>query len=149
MKKIFSQNKRLLFSQLMWKKRVNQKYLPHAGYMGNGGEIHLILGVNGTGINHFTQLLLQALHNSLFIHYPLEKFEPDLTLSTQGDRMAIPYHKELEASHPLNRIYRIYAERNLLETDYDVTQNENAKPNDAFLIMKEVHGLLATEALLR
>lgn len=149
MKKVFSQNKRLFFSQLMWKKRLNQKYLPHAGYMGNGGDIHLVLGVNGSGINHFTQLLSQALHNSRFIHYPLEKFEPTLTVSTQGDRIAIPYHKELEASHPLNRIYRIYAERHLLETHHDLQQNENVKPKGAFLIMKEVHGLLATEALLR
>jgi hypothetical protein len=74
MRKIIRQNKRLFISQLMWKKRLNQKYLPHAGYMGNGGDIHLILGVHGAGINHLTQLLSQALPNSRYIHHPLAKF---------------------------------------------------------------------------
>jgi hypothetical protein len=149
MKKNLAQNKRLFISQLLWKKRLNMKYTPHAGYMGNGGEIHLILGVNGTGINHLTQLLSQALPNSHCVYNPLAKFEPKLTLSNLGDRLAITYHKALTTDHPLNRIYRIYAETNLAETNNILDQMENETPKDAFLILKEAHGLLATEALLR
>ncbi len=149
MKKIHKQKKLSFINELIWKKRVNHKHLPHAGYMGNGGDLHLILGVNGTGINHLTQLLSQALPNSHYIHYPLAKFEPKLSLSYPGDRLAIPYHKELTTDHPINRIYRIYAERNLVNTYRNVLLNENETPQDAFLIMKEVHSLLASEALLR
>jgi hypothetical protein len=149
MKKTLTQNNRIFISQLIWKKRLNRKYMPHAGYMGNGGDLHLVLGVNGTGINHLTQLLLQALPQNHYINSPLAKFEPKLTLSNQGDKLAIPYHKELKADHPLNRVYRIYAERNLLETTQNVAQIENDTPQPRLLIMKEVHGLLATEALLR
>ncbi|MES9954718.1 MAG: hypothetical protein ABW104_17910 [Candidatus Thiodiazotropha sp. 6PLUC2] len=133
----------------MWKKRINQKYMPHAGYMGNGGDINLITGVNGPGINHLTQLLSQALPNSQQIHHPLEKFEPKLILSNQGDRLAIPYQKELSADHPLNRIYRIYAERHQSETNYTEILMENKTPRNPLLILKESHGLLATEALIR
>ncbi|PVV09547.1 MAG: hypothetical protein B6D77_09835 [gamma proteobacterium symbiont of Ctena orbiculata] len=149
MKKILKQNKRLFFSQLLWSKRINRKFMPHAGYMGNGGDIHLILGVDGTGINHLIQLLSQAVPNNRFIHNPLAKFEPKLTLSYQGDRLAIPYQKELTADHPLNRVYRIYAEENLAETNYDLLLMENKATPSASLIMKETHSLLATEALLR
>ncbi|MCG7877926.1 MAG: hypothetical protein JAY75_08040 [Candidatus Thiodiazotropha taylori] len=149
MKKIPKQSKRLRINRYLWNRRINQKYMPHAGYMGNGTDIHLILGVNGTGINHLTQLLSQPLPNSHFIHNPLEKFEPKLTLSTHDDRLAIPYHKELTADHPLNRIYRIYAENNLADTDYNSLLMENKKRPRALLILKETHGLLATEALLR
>lgn len=123
--------------------------MPHAGYMGNGGDIHLLLGVNGTGINHLTQLLSQSLPNSLFIHNPLPKFEPKLTLSNHDDRLAIPYRKELTADHPLNRVYRIYAENNLADANYNLLLMENKKTPRILLIMKETHGLLATEALLR
>jgi hypothetical protein len=149
MKKNLRQNNRIFISQLIWKKRLKYRYMPHAGYMGNGGDIHLMLGVKGAGINHLTQLLLQALPDNYYINYPLAKFEPKLTLSNQGDRLAIPYHKELAADHPLNRVYRIYAERNLLETPYNVQQKENDTSQYPLLIMKEAHGLLATEALLR
>ena len=150
MKKIPKQNKRLFFSRLLWNKRLNQKHMPHAGYMGNGGDINLILGINGPGINHLTQLLPQALSNGHYIHHPLTKFEPKLTLSNQGDRLAIPYHKDLTADHPLNRIYRIYAEESLAKNNYNLLLlGESDASRGAFLIMKEVHGLLATEALLR
>lgn len=149
MKKIPRQNKRLFFSQLLWNKRVNLKYMPHAGYMGNGGDINLILGVNSAGINHLTQLLSQAISNSHFINNPLAKFEPKLTLSNQGDRLAFPYQKELTADHPLIRVYRIHAERNPLETNHDSLLMENKTKPPALLIMKETRGLLATEALLR
>ncbi|MEW7998020.1 MAG: hypothetical protein AB2540_13445 [Candidatus Thiodiazotropha endolucinida] len=149
MKKIPKQSKRLLFNHYLWNKRINQKYMPHAGYMGNGGDIHLLLGVNGTGINHLTQLLSQSLPNSLFIHNPLPKFEPKLTLSNHDDRLAIPYRKELTADHPLNRVYRIYAENNLADANYNLLLMENKKTPRILLIMKETHGLLATEALLR
>jgi hypothetical protein len=149
MKQIPRQNKRLSISQLIWKRRLNQIYTPHAGYMGNGGDIHLMLGVNGAGINHLTQLLSQALPDGQYIHHPLLKFEPKLTLSNQGDRLAIPYHKELAADHPLNRIYRIYAEMNMVETRHDLFQEGDETSKEIVLIMKETHGLLATEALLR
>jgi hypothetical protein len=149
MKKIFGYHNRLFIKQLIWNRRLNQKYLSHAGYMGNGGDLHLILGINGAGVNHLTQLLSQALPTSHYVHYPLVKFEPKLILSNQGDRLALPYHKELAADHPLNRVYRIYAERNPLETGQNATQWESETSQDTFLIMKEVHGLLATEALLR
>jgi hypothetical protein len=149
MKKTLRLNKRLYFSKLMWEKRINRKHMPHAGYMGNGGDVHLILGVNGSGINHLTSLLSHALPNNNYIHHPLVKFEPKLTLSTQADRLAIPYHKELALDHPLKRVYRIYAERNLPETNYLAPQKDQDKSQVALLIMKEVHGLLATEALLR
>jgi hypothetical protein len=149
MKKSLKQNKRLSISQWMWEKRLNHKHMPHAGYMGNGGDIHLLLGVDGAGINHLTQLLSQALPNNHYIHHPLVKFEPKLTLSSRDDRLATPYHKKLEGGHPLNRVYRIYAESNLVESNQYAWEKENKTSQDASLIMKETHGLLATEALLR
>jgi hypothetical protein len=149
MKKILRQNKRLFISHLLWKNRLSQRYTPHAGYMGNGGEIHLILGVNGNGINQLTQLLSQALSSSHYIHHPLLKFEPKITLSNQGERLAMPYHKELTADHPMNRIYRIYAEKKLVEPNYMQALNETETSHKAYLILKETYGLLATEALIR
>jgi hypothetical protein len=149
MKKISIKNKRLLLSQLMWKKHVNQKYLPHAGYMGNGEDIYLVLGFNGTGINRLIRLLSQALPNNQYIHHPLVRFEPKLTLSNQGDRLAIPYHKKLAPDHPLKRVYRMYTEWDSEESNQSVLQPEDEKGEESRLIMKETHGLLATEALIR
>jgi hypothetical protein len=149
MKKIPRQSKRLFISQLLWKKRLNQKCTPHAGYVGNGEDIHLVLGVNGAGIEHLTQLISLALPNNHYIFHPLKKFDPKLTLSTHGDRLAMPYHKELTADHPLNRAYRIYIEKSLVKTNKIFAQNKNEIFQNTLLIMKEVHALLATEALLR
>jgi hypothetical protein len=84
-----------------------------------------------------------------YIHHPLVKFEPKLTLSSQGDRLAIPYHKELTPDHPLKRVYRLYAEWNMVETNRNALLVENETSQQALLIMKETHGLLATEALIR
>ncbi|MEW8505538.1 MAG: hypothetical protein AB2598_02460 [Candidatus Thiodiazotropha sp.] len=148
MKKIPKTSKRLTLSQYLWNRRINQKYLPHAGYMGNGGDIHLLLGVSGTGINHLTHLLSQ-LPNSRIIHNPLTKFEPKLTLSKYAHRLAIAYHKELSADHPLNRVYRIYAEMDLAESNHDLLLIESTASARSSLILKETNGLLATEALLR
>ncbi|MEJ2619069.1 MAG: hypothetical protein P8163_02160 [Candidatus Thiodiazotropha sp.] len=149
MKKSLKQSKRLLLSQLIWKKRVNQQHLPHAGYMGNGGEIHLVLGIDGAAISHLVQLLSQALPHNHYIHHPLVKFEPKLTLSSQGERLAMPYQKTISADHPLSRVYRIYAERELTEKRYNLLDEEKEDVQDPTLILKESHGLLATEALLR
>jgi hypothetical protein len=149
MKKSLRPNKRLYISQLLWEKRLDHKYMPHAGYMGNGEEIHLMLGVNGAGINHLARLVSQALYNSRYIDLPLAKFEPKLTLSNRGYRLGIPYHKNLTGNHPMIRTYRIHAERNLLERKHIECLLGNEMPQDILLIMKEVHGLLATEALLR
>jgi hypothetical protein len=149
MKNTSLQNKHLSISQLIWKKRFNSKFMPHAGYMGNGGDIHLMQGVNGAGISHLTQLLIQALPDNHYINHPLAKFKPKLTLSTRRDRLAIPYHKDLAPDHPLKRVYRIYAEWNQVDTDRNEPQEGNETSQGALLIMKEVHGLLATEALLR
>jgi hypothetical protein len=149
MKNRRQQSKYLLLKQLMWKKRVNRKYLPHAGYMGNGDDIHLILGVNGVSISHLTQLLSQALPDNHYIHNPLVKFEPGITLSHQGDRLAVPYQKELAADHPLNRVYRFYAERGQGRTGQNILDMEAESAQDRQLILKESHGLLATEALIR
>jgi hypothetical protein len=149
MKKPLRQNNRLSISQLIWNTRINYQFLPHAGYMGNGGEIHLLLGINGTGINHLAQLLSQALPNNHYINYPLAKFEPKLTFSNLGDRLATPYHKKLATDHPLNRVYRIYAERYLLKTTHNLQPIEDDTSQHALLILKETHALLATEALLR
>jgi hypothetical protein len=149
MKKIRKPNKRLLFSQLIWKKRLNQQHLPHAGYMGNGSDIHLILGVDGAGISHLVQLLSQALPGNHYIHHPLVKFEPKLTLCNQGQRLAMPYQKVLSADHPLNRVYRIYAERAQAEKKFDLMHEQSETAQEPMLILKETHGLLATEALLR
>ncbi|MCG7991207.1 MAG: hypothetical protein JAY99_01785 [Candidatus Thiodiazotropha lotti] len=149
MKKILKPNKRLLLSQLLWKKRLNKQQLPHAGYMGNGGDIHLVLGVDGTGISHFVQLLSQSLPENHYIHHPLVKFEPKLTLSNHGERLAMPYQKVLTADHPMSRVYRIYVEREQAEKRYDLMAEDREAPPDPILILKESHGLLATEALLR
>ncbi|MBW9257324.1 MAG: hypothetical protein K1562_06830 [Candidatus Thiodiazotropha sp. (ex. Lucinisca nassula)] len=149
MKKIHKSNKRLLLSQLLWKKRLNKQQLPHAGYISHGGDIHLVLGVDGAGIGHFVQLLSQSLPEHHYIHYPLAKFEPKLTLSNQGERLAMPYQKILSADHPMSRVYRIYAERAQAERRYDLMAEEQEATPDPILILKESHGLLATEALLR
>ena len=149
MKKLFKQNKRLLLSQLLWKKRLNKQHMPHAGYMGNGGDIHLVLGVDGAGISHFVQLLSQSLPENHYIHHPLVKFEPKLTLCNQGERLAMPYQKVLSADHPMSRVYRIYAEREQAERKYDLMADVKEAKQDPILILKESHGLLATEALLR
>jgi hypothetical protein len=149
MKNIRKPNKRLLLSQLIWKKRLNQQHLPHAGYMGNGGDLHLVLGVDGSGISHLVQLLSQALPGNHYIHHPLVKFEPKLTLCNQGHSLAMPYQKVLSADHPLSRVYRIYAERAQAEKKFDLMQEESEAAQDPMLILKETHGLLATEPLLR
>ncbi|MES9852251.1 MAG: hypothetical protein ABW170_10505 [Candidatus Thiodiazotropha sp. L084R] len=96
-----------------------------------------------------TQLLSQTLPNSHFIHNPLAKFEPKLTLSNQGDRLACPYHKNLAGDHPLNRILRIYAEDNLRETNHNLLLMENRSPPVTLLVLKETHSLMAIEALIR
>ncbi|MCG7874420.1 MAG: hypothetical protein JAZ11_20265 [Candidatus Thiodiazotropha lotti] len=149
MKKLHKPNKRLLLSQLLWKKRLDKQQLPHAGYMGNGGDIHLVLGVEGAGISHFVQLLSQALPENHYIHHPLVKFEPKLTLSNHGERLAMPYQKVLTADNPMSRVYRIYAERAQAEKKFDLMAEDKPSDPDPTLILKESHALLATEALVR
>jgi hypothetical protein len=141
--------KRSQMQNWMWQRRFDRKYGTRAGLMGDGGKIHILLGLASGGADHLIRLLSRPGHQVRIYNALLAKFRPELVLSQRGDPLAIPYQRTLERAHPIFRIYRLLEEGN---NEWILKGMSNRLPpeeiNNAPCLIKETRALLATESLL-
>jgi hypothetical protein len=134
----------------IWRQRLERAYSEHAGLIGDGSQLHLVLGVAGSGVDHLARLIVQPGTNLRYFRNPLARFDPRLQLGAGHDRLGMPCCKQLEREHPLLRVYRMLVEYDnpwstLRTTNRVVTEEPETVP----AMVCECHALLATEALLR
>lgn len=134
----------------MWRQRMDRAHASHAGLIGDGGQVQLLLGVSGSGVDHLGRLLAQPGFPLRYFQNPLGRFEPRLSLAAGHDPLALPYSKTLERDHPLLRVMRMSME---FDNRWALTETSNkveaAECESLPCLVKESHALLATEAMLK
>ncbi len=111
--------------------------------------LRLILGLGRSGTTWLSSAIGQSESSLRFAMEGLLAFRPKIKLSTSKDRGASPYVATLDETHQLAQFYSTVA-----APHFDATQQHMEGPivrNDLdphCAIVKEVHALLATEALV-
>ncbi|NVM22267.1 MAG: sulfotransferase [Desulfobacterales bacterium] len=119
-------------------------------YDGESDKLRLILGVGRSGTSWLSRVLSKSTTPLRFFNEPLHPFRPKLPFSNKYDHTAVPYCRSLGDDHPLVRVYKC-----LTLSDYDWDRLLPGKiicrddRKFSFCLVKEVHALLATEALLK
>jgi hypothetical protein len=123
----------------IWHKRVEHSYGRNAGLSEKRASLLFILGITGSGIDWPASLFSHRILPATLNDEPLLGFEPKpvFTKKEGVERVSLPYRKSLHFQHPLLRISRILAHRN-------ITQN-----NSAISLIKQTRALLGAEPLLR
>jgi hypothetical protein len=132
----------------MWKQRLERTYSPHAGLVGDGSQLHFVLGVAGGGADHLARLVACPEAQLRFFYKPLSRFEPRLILSGGGDRLAMPFTRTLDLHHPVSRTLRMLVEFGNTWATEHVSNRARSVDAEWPCLVAEPHALLATEALL-
>jgi hypothetical protein len=133
----------------MWRQRLERANSSHAGLVGEGSELRFVLGISGTGAERLARVVAQPEVNLRFFHEPLGRFVPRLVLAGGGDRLAMPYTKELDVYHPVMRVLRMLVEGDNLWARRLNNRVKAEDPGTLPCLVSMSHGLLATEAMLR
>ncbi len=142
--------KRQSIRSWMWRQRLERNHSSHAGLIGDGAQVRLLLGVRGGGVDHLGRLISQPGVPLRYYQNPLQHFDPPLAISNSGDRLAMPFSKTLDHRHPVMRVMRMTQE---FDSSWALDSLSN-KPDTALLeslpsLIKESHSLLGIEAILR
>lgn len=133
-----------------WQKKFKKMHPKLSAYSGEPQKLRLILGPGRSGTTWLSRVLGKSATSLRFFIEPLHPFKVKLPLSRKFDRTAIPYQSSLDDSHPLVRVYKSLT---FPEYNWDsLLPKELTVRNDidfSFCLVKEVHSLLATEALLK
>jgi len=111
--------------------------------------LRLVLGVGRSGTSWLSQVLAKTPKPIRFFQEPLSHLRPEILFSEHYDHTAIRYQPSLPEKHPL-----IYAYRALTIRDHDLSTlgvRKHPLRDDQewqYCLVKEVHSLLAAEALL-
>lgn len=134
----------------MWRQRFERAHGARSGLWGDGTKVHLMLGVGGSSIDHLARIVSRPGLQLRFYNALLAKFEPKLILSKTGDRLAVPYQRTLDKYHPLSRIYRMLEESDKEWAGLNICNRPDTSDlSELPCLVKESHGLLATEALFK
>ncbi len=134
----------------MWKQRFEKNFSSHAGLIGDGQQLHFLLGVKGGGVEHLGRLISLPGTKVRYFANVLSRMEPRLQFQGSGDRLSFPFEKSLERNHPLFRTYRLLVEYdNEWATGKTTNRIQGKNPEALPCLVMESHALLASEALLR
>jgi hypothetical protein len=129
-----------------WAAKFRAKY-PYADREpSESGKLRLILGVGRSGTSWVSKVLSKTTEPSRFFSEPLFHIHPQLPYRERGDHTAIGYNGSSDAG-PLLAAYQLVAHR-----QFDGAGLPGGERNDAgwkICLVKEVHALLGTEAVLR
>lgn len=113
-------------------------------------SLRLILGTARSGTSWLVETLARSQEPMRCLIEPLYKLRPKLLFSFEADRTALPYASHLPAAHPLLMAYRLAASGRVRMAELGVHKGLRRDDADASVcLVKEVHSLLATEALLK
>jgi hypothetical protein len=110
------------------------------------GKLRLILGVGRSGTSWVSKVLSKTTERSRFFSEPLFYIDPRLPYRRKGDHTAIGYNGSYDAG-PLLAAYQLVAHR-----QFDAPDLPGRERNDdgwSICLVKEVHALLGSEAVLR
>lgn len=112
-------------------------------------DLRLVLGVGRSGTTWLASLIGRTSTPLRFLMEGLYGFTPRLDMAPPPDHTAAPWVPALSDDHPLRRFYNA-----ALAPDFDAVAHNvasNLVRNDTaphYVLVKEVHGLLSTGALL-
>ena len=112
-------------------------------------KLRLVLGLGRSGTTWVSNTLAKSKTPLRFFEEPLFHVSPKLRFNTSPDHTAINFSEYFPENHPFVRIYRIFCNR---DTKLHYLPGQFIKRNDAqfdVVLVKEVHGLLGTEALAK
>jgi hypothetical protein len=112
-------------------------------------KLRLVLGLGRSGTTWVTNTLVKSNTPLRYFEEPLFHISPRLKFNTPPDHTAIGFSEYFPETHPLVRIYRVFCHRGM-NLQY-VPQHYVKRNDDKFdiVLVKEVHGLLGTEALAK
>ena len=112
-------------------------------------KLRLVLGLGRSGTTWVTNTLVKSKTPIRYLEEPLFHINPKLKFNTFPDHTAINFSEHFSENHPLARIYRIFCHQGM---NLQYLPQQFVKRNDAqfdAVLVKEVHGLLGTEALAK
>ena len=134
-----SKNPYWLYWHLIFKK-YNEANFDHK-------KLRLVLGLGRSGTTWVGNTLSKSKTALRYLEEPLFHINPKLKFNTPPDHTAIGFSEYFPKNHPLVRIYRIFSHKGM---KHRYLPRQFVKRNDAefdVVVVKEVHGLLGTEAL--
>ncbi len=137
-------------SRRRWNKNFLRKNPDLMKHDDNLQKFRLVLGVGRSGTTWLSCVLSETPTPIRFFMEPFYQLRPRVSFSVSGDQTAIEYKATLQDQHPLSNIFR-----SLLTPQYDwhsLGLSGNLIRNDhdwKVCLIKEVHSLLATEAMLK
>jgi hypothetical protein len=115
----------------------------------NHKKLRLVLGLGRSGTTWVGNTLARSKTPLRYFEEPLFHVNPKLKFNTSPDHTAIHFSEYFPENHPLAKIYRIFCHRGI---NLRYLPQQYVKRNDAqfdIVLVKEVHGLLGTEALAK
>jgi len=115
----------------------------------NHKKLRLVLGLGRSGTTWVGSTLAKSKTPLRYFEEPLFHINPKLKFNTPPDHTAIDFSENFPENHPLVRIYRIFCHQGM---KHPFLPRQFVKRNDDqfdVVLLKEVHGLLGTEALAK
>ncbi len=142
-------DKILGLAQKRWHTRLKKHHHELWDYTGDTSKLRLLLGPGRSGTTWAMNVLSYTRTPVRVVVEPLFPFKLKVWFSLTNDRVAHPYSREIDRNHIARRIFEIltfpqYTWSKLL-ADTVIMKND---PGFEYVIIKEVHTLLITEALL-
>ena len=133
-----------------WRKAFHRVHPGLSEHRGEPERIRLILGPGRSGTSWLSSVLSRSSTPLRFVSEPLHPFRPKLPYSSRYDHTALPYCHSIEEDSPLVRVYMALTSRD--DSLSGVLPEDTLRRDDkdfSLCLIKEVHSLLATEALLK
>lgn len=115
----------------------------------NHNKLRMVLGLGRSGTTWVSSTLAKSQTPLRYFEEPLFHINPKLKFNTPPDHTAIDFSENFPENHPLVRIYRIFCHQGI---KHPFVPLQFVKRNDDqfdVVLVKEVHGLLGTEALAK
>jgi hypothetical protein len=137
------------FKLLLWQRKFSAVFNPLDEDIYRNESLRLIIGPGRSGTSWLSSVLAKTASPITFLNEPLHPFRIRLPYTGKWDHTAVKYSKSLSPQNPLIQLYSILSNHRDDWTQYLPTETIIRKDRKAkYTLIKEVHSLLATEALL-
>lgn len=143
-------------TELQWHHKFEKMHPELSNYEGDASRLRLILGTARSGTSWVVKTLSQTSTPIRYFHEPIWRINPKFSFTVQRfprrfiDHTAIEYCPTLPQGHPLLRGYLSLTAPNYNWSALGLKNQLVRNDSDwQFCLVKEVHSLLATEALLK
>jgi hypothetical protein len=133
----------------LWRKKFSAAFNRSSKDDLNIKGLRLIIGPGRSGTSWLSRVMAKTASPITFLNEPLHPFRIKLPYRSKWDHTALKYSKHLSLQSPLIQLYSLLSRdqdswKHYLPAKIVVRNDKNAK----YTLIKEVHSLLATEAIL-